>query len=136
MTHKGGEIRMANILVVDNQQWVVDICKEVLAGQGHQISTTDDIETVRKNVSFLNIDVVLLNLYLKYGYPHVSLALRSQHEEKKENIIEALKLSSSLMEILPQDNPNTCVSMERYASLLEKVSYRLLIECWMILMSP
>ena len=59
---------MANILVVDNQQWVVDICKEVLAGQGHQISTTDDIETVRKNVSFLNIDVVLLNLYLKYGY--------------------------------------------------------------------
>ena len=59
---------MVNILIVDNQKWVLDLCKEGLTGEEYQISTTDDIETVRKNVFSFNPDIVLLNLYLKYGY--------------------------------------------------------------------
>jgi len=66
---------MANILVIDNQQWVLELCKECLAAEEHQISTTDDIETVSKNILSLNPDIVLLNFYLKYGV-HVWDVLR------------------------------------------------------------
>ena len=41
---------MANILVVDNQKWIVDICSKALAGTEHNISTTDDVESVMQNV--------------------------------------------------------------------------------------
>ncbi len=58
---------MANILIVDNQKWALDLCEEGLTGEEHQVSATDDIETVRKNILSLKPDLVLLNLYLKYG---------------------------------------------------------------------
>lgn len=58
---------MANILIVDNQKWVLDLCEEGLTGEEHQLSATDDIETVRENILSLKPDLVLLNLYLKYG---------------------------------------------------------------------
>jgi len=58
---------MANILVVDNQKWIVDICSKALAGTKHNISTTDDVESVMQNVLMFKPDVVILNLYLKHG---------------------------------------------------------------------
>jgi len=58
---------MANILVVDNQKWIVDICSKALAGTEHNISTTDDVESVMQNVLMFKPDVVILNLYLKHG---------------------------------------------------------------------
>ncbi len=58
---------MANILVVDNQKWVLDLCKEGLTVDEHHVLATDDMETVRNNVYSLKPDIVLLNLYLKYG---------------------------------------------------------------------
>ena len=58
---------MANILIVDNHKWVLDLCIEGLIAEEHQISATDDIETVRENILSLKPDIVLLNLYLKYG---------------------------------------------------------------------
>lgn len=59
---------MANILIIDDQAWVKDLCKEGLSGEGHNVSTTDDIESVRKNIFSFKPDLVLLNLYLKHGF--------------------------------------------------------------------
>jgi len=58
---------MANIFIIDNQQWVIDLCKEGLAAEGHKIVATDDIDAVMKNVLSFKPDIVLLNLYLKHG---------------------------------------------------------------------
>ena len=59
---------MANILIVDDQKWVKDLCLEALSTEKYQISTTADVNTVRKNISSLKPDLVLLNLYLKHGF--------------------------------------------------------------------
>ncbi len=59
---------MANILIIDDQAWVKDLCKEGLSGEGHTVSTTDDIESVGKNIFSFKPDLVLLNLYLKHGF--------------------------------------------------------------------
>lgn len=59
---------MANILIVDNQEWVQDLCKQGLAGEGYRVSSTDDIETVGKNILSLKPNIVLLNQYLKHGF--------------------------------------------------------------------
>ena len=59
---------MANILIVDNQKWVLDLFSEKLISEGHNISVTNDVTSVRENVESFNPDVVLLNLYLKAGF--------------------------------------------------------------------
>ncbi|MBW2181882.1 MAG: response regulator [Deltaproteobacteria bacterium] len=59
---------MANILIIDDQAWVKDLCREGLAGAGHNVSTTDDIESVVKNILSFNPHIVLLNQYLKHGF--------------------------------------------------------------------
>ncbi len=59
---------MANILIIDDQKWVIDLCKEGLAGEKHNIATTDDVESVRKNVLSFRPNIVLLNQYLKHGF--------------------------------------------------------------------
>ena len=58
---------MANILIIDNQAWVIDLCEKGLAGEGYNISATDDIDSVKKNVLSFRPNIVLLNLYLKHG---------------------------------------------------------------------
>jgi len=59
---------MANILVIDDQAWVIDLCREGLAGEGHMVLATDDIESVGKNVLAFKPNLVLLNQYLKHGF--------------------------------------------------------------------
>jgi len=59
---------MANILIIDNQAWVKDLYNEGLSGEGHKVSTTDDIESVSKNIFSFKPDLVLLNLYLQHGF--------------------------------------------------------------------
>ena len=58
---------MANLLIIDDQLWVRDLCREGLEGQGHQVSATDDVLSVQKKISSFKPDIVLLNLYLKHG---------------------------------------------------------------------
>ena len=58
---------MAKILIVDDQEWVVSLCKECLARGDHQVSVTDDIDDVRKQVLTFEPHIVLLNQYLKHG---------------------------------------------------------------------
>jgi len=45
---------MANILIIDDQAWVKDLCREGLAGEGYNVSTTDDVESVMKIFYRLN----------------------------------------------------------------------------------
>lgn len=59
---------MANILIVDDQQWVLDLFSEELIREGHHVSVTNDVRSVRENIGSFNPDVVLLNLYLKAGF--------------------------------------------------------------------
>ncbi len=59
---------MANILVIDDQRWIKDLCREALAGRGHTVSTTDNIEAVMENVLSFKPQIVLLNQYLKRGF--------------------------------------------------------------------
>ena len=59
---------MANILIIDDQAWVKDLCKESLAGEGFNVSTTDDVESVMKNILSFHPHIVLLNQYLKHGF--------------------------------------------------------------------
>ena len=59
---------MANILIIDDQSWVKDLCRECLAGEGYNVSTTDDVESVMKNISSFKPHIVLLNQYLKHGF--------------------------------------------------------------------
>ena len=54
------------------------------------------------------------------GYKHISLALRVEEADQREDIVESLRLSSSLMDILPKDEPNTCASMEKHALFLAR----------------
>jgi len=59
---------MTNILIIDDQAWVKDLCRESLAGEGYNVSTTDDVESVMKNILSFKPHIVLLNQYLKHGF--------------------------------------------------------------------
>ena len=59
---------MSNILIIENQKWVIDLCREGLFGARHKVSATDNIESVRENIFSFKPDLLLLNLYLKYGF--------------------------------------------------------------------
>ena len=59
---------MANILIIDDQKWVMDLCREGLAGEEHNVATTDDVESARKTILSFRPDIVLLNQYLKHGF--------------------------------------------------------------------
>jgi hypothetical protein len=38
---------MANILIIDDQEWAKDLCREGLTGESHRIQAKDDIESVK-----------------------------------------------------------------------------------------
>lgn len=58
---------------------------------------------------------------IKLGYEHISLMIRGEQAEQEGDLIEALKCRSSMMRILPAKDPKTCISLEKYASLLERL---------------
>jgi DNA-binding NtrC family response regulator len=59
---------MANILIIDDQAWVKDLCKEGLTGEGYNVLTTDDVASVMNNILSFKPHIVLLNQYLKHGF--------------------------------------------------------------------
>jgi DNA-binding NtrC family response regulator len=59
---------MANMLIIDDQAWVMDLCRKGLAGEAHQILATYDIEAVSKNIFLFKPSIVFLNQYLKHGF--------------------------------------------------------------------
>lgn len=59
---------MVNILIVDDQKWLEDLCAKALTAEGYRITVTSDIEAVMQNIANFNPDLVLLNLYLKHGF--------------------------------------------------------------------
>jgi len=54
------------------------------------------------------------------GYEHVSLAIRADQANQRDDIVEGIKLRSDLVGILPNNSPGTCPAMEKYAAILEK----------------
>lgn len=74
---------MVNILIVDDQKWLEDLCAKALATEGYSITVTSDIEAVMKNVANFNPDLVLLNLYLKHGFSgwDVLLDIKTQNPD-------------------------------------------------------
>ena len=71
---------MVNILIVDDQKWLEDLCSKALIDEGYRITVTSDIEAVMQNITNFNPDLVLLNLYLKHGFNgwDVLLDIKSQ----------------------------------------------------------
>jgi len=65
--HAAGNM-MANILIIDDQEWTRDLCREGLAGESYRIEVTDDIDSVSKNILSFKPNIVFLNLYLKHGF--------------------------------------------------------------------
>ena len=59
---------MANILIIDDQAWIKDLCREGLAGEKYNVSATDNIETVTEDILSFKPNIVLLNQYLKHGF--------------------------------------------------------------------
>jgi DNA-binding NtrC family response regulator len=59
---------VANILIVDRQEWVIDLFLEKFTNDGHKVSVTDDITSIREKIFSFNPDMVLLNLSLKAGF--------------------------------------------------------------------
>jgi len=59
---------MANILIVDDQTWIKDLCREGLIDEGHTIFATDNIKAVTEDISSFEPHIVLLNQYLKRGF--------------------------------------------------------------------
>jgi len=59
---------MANILIIDDQAWVKDLCREGLTGEKHNVSTTDNIETITEDILSFKPNIILLNQYLKHGF--------------------------------------------------------------------
>ena len=57
---------------------------------------------------------------IEVGYEHVSLAIRSEQAYNNGDIVKGIQFLSSLLRIVPKEDPNICISMEKYASLLEK----------------
>ena len=59
---------MANILIVDDQAWIKDLCRKGLADEKYNVSITDNIETVTEDILSFKPNIVLLNQYLKHGF--------------------------------------------------------------------
>jgi|GEM_PF-1080484 hypothetical protein len=60
---------------------------------------------------------------IELHYEHVSLAIRAEQADKNGDIVKGIQFSYSLLRIVPKDNPNICISMEKYAGLLEKACH-------------
>lgn len=59
---------MANILIIDDQAWIKDLCREGLTDEKYTILTTDDIKAVTEDILSFKPNIVLLNKYLKHGF--------------------------------------------------------------------
>ena len=59
---------MANVLIIDDQAWIKDLCRKGLADEKYNVSTTDNIEAVTEDILSFKPNIVLLNQYLKHGF--------------------------------------------------------------------
>ncbi|MEJ2643216.1 MAG: hypothetical protein P8010_27040 [Desulfosarcinaceae bacterium] len=67
---------MKKILIVDNQSWIVELFNLALGPDGYLASIEHDAERALEHVKVDRFDLVLLSLYLKYGYPSRDYARR------------------------------------------------------------
>jgi len=60
------------------------------------------------------------NELTEIGYNHVRLTFQVNQAEESGDLFKAIELSLELLSIIPEDNNETCSSMEKHAILLEK----------------
>ena len=85
---------MSNVLVIDDQKWVVDLCKDELAGEMCKVSATDNVESVRENIFSFKPDVVLLNLYLNLQNVSKILLVNTVTTSKTQLFLKLVKLKN------------------------------------------
>ena len=59
-----GKEKMANILVVDDQQCVRELLSDELAQEGHRVSSVSDTKFIWQHLTDSRPDLVLLDIYL------------------------------------------------------------------------
>jgi DNA-binding NtrC family response regulator len=59
---------MRKILIVDNQNWIVELFNDALRADGYLALILQDAERILEYIKIDRFDLVLLSLYLKYGY--------------------------------------------------------------------
>lgn len=67
-TAAGKEKTMKKILIIDGQKWIVDLFYEALYSDGYLVSIAPDANGILKYIKANRFDLVLLSLYLRYGY--------------------------------------------------------------------
>lgn len=101
-----GQERLKQFHDKQNRINVQRIIKKIVRKTGHV--PDDAIESYHMELS-------------KMGFRHVSLALMANQAVEEQDIVKGLGIYKELLDILPQDEPGTYVSLERYAELLSKV---------------
>jgi len=95
-------------------------CEQQRKDEAHQLKNEILMKIGRES------DEVIENYHSKLkdlGFEHISLALRAEQTDTKEDIVEGIRIRSSLVNLLPQDDSNTFPSMKKYAALLEKAGH-------------
>jgi len=105
------------------------VCISICLGVDHQF--TDNVKrnkayTIAKNIMKDN-GQISDNEYNRYyeeltniGFNHVRLALQADQAEKNGDLFNAIKFNIEILRIIPKDCNETCITMEKYATLLEK----------------
>ena len=95
---------------------------EIIYNQWRESEVLRLLGEIKENAGKIPDDVIdkMHSQLIELGYEHVSLAIRAENAEQREDIVGALKLYSLLIQIIPLDNPKSCPSVEKYAILLAK----------------
>jgi len=56
---------MKSILIIDDQKWVKDLCREAYNPNTYCLRSAEDLEKAMADIKQYNPDLVLLNLYTK-----------------------------------------------------------------------
>lgn len=56
---------MKHILIIDDQTWVKDLCREAYRPNPYCLKAAEDVETAAADIKEYNPDLVLLNLYTR-----------------------------------------------------------------------
>jgi DNA-binding NtrC family response regulator len=56
---------MKSILIIDDQKWVKDLCREAYDPNMYCLKATEDVEKAMTDIKEYNPDLALLNLYTK-----------------------------------------------------------------------
>ena len=98
----------------------------IFEARKREAAANEALNIIRKNTdrgSFVSLEEEHSKL-INLGYEHVSLAIKAEQAAREENIPKAIEFYNSLMTYLPPKQPNSFLSMEKYAAML-KISWHI-----------